>query len=378
MKLAKSKQWYLNGSRHGVEAADPTTLPERLEIFEQTEVYLEAKSRRTKTISAHRLALRQFREFAAQEKRSYVDEIDKAMLRRWFEELIDGGNTPFTAANKILKVNSFYRTVMGLDPGKDITTKKDFKRELAVSRVPETYTRQDLDSLFSAMDPEKHSLFPVLAEGSILKPVLTWVIERGKAGHVNAQLSYITGGMDWDATYNVIEPPEGKTLALVLCVSLVGLARSVTGRVPHVDRTKINFVAEDSSGTIWATVPGSQSSLYRWHGGKWVSAAGPMHGSIARGVWKGPRGGVVTAWYSYVGRATVFTSQLGSTREALGRIATPMMTPAVNGGYQFRFLLSPSVITTSSGEILIAGGSPDIYQAEPHGVIRRIYAIQPG
>lgn len=144
VKLAKSKQWYLNSSRHGVEAADPTTVPERMEIFEQTELYLEAKSGCAKTISAHRLALREFREFAAQKKRAHVDEIDKAMLRRWFEELVDGGNTPFTAANKILKVNSFYRTVMGLDPGKGIITKKGFKRELAVSRVPETYTRQDL------------------------------------------------------------------------------------------------------------------------------------------------------------------------------------------------------------------------------------------
>ncbi len=63
-------------------------------------------------------------------------------------------------------------------------------------------------------------LFPALAAGSILKPILSWVIQSQKAGHVNAELSYITSGMDWDATYNVIEPRHGKTLSLVGWVTM--------------------------------------------------------------------------------------------------------------------------------------------------------------
>ncbi len=58
-------------------------------------------------------------------------------------------------------------------------------------------------------------LFPALTEGSILKPALSWVIESEKAGHVDAELSYITGGMDWDATYNVIEPVSGDVLNIL-------------------------------------------------------------------------------------------------------------------------------------------------------------------
>ncbi|MGH9449533.1 MAG: DUF4139 domain-containing protein [Terriglobia bacterium] len=55
-------------------------------------------------------------------------------------------------------------------------------------------------------------LFPALTQGTLLKPVLSWVIESQKAGHVDAELSYITEGIDWNATYNVIEPPTGHTV----------------------------------------------------------------------------------------------------------------------------------------------------------------------
>jgi len=63
-------------------------------------------------------------------------------------------------------------------------------------------------------------LFPALTEGSILKPVLSWVIESPKAGHVDAEFSYITSGLGWDATYNVIDPPQGKTLNLIGWVTM--------------------------------------------------------------------------------------------------------------------------------------------------------------
>ena len=175
VKLAVSKQWYLNSSSHGVKAQDPTTQEPRPEIFASTELYLAAKSGCRKTLSAHRLALKEFREFCAVEGVAHVDEISRALMHKFYEELLDGGNTPFTAANKLLKVNSFYRAVMGLDPGKGIITKRDFKRALAVSRVPETYTRQELDALFNVMDPEDHLIFSVLSEAALRKKELMFM-----------------------------------------------------------------------------------------------------------------------------------------------------------------------------------------------------------
>jgi len=36
-----------------------------------------------------------------------------------------------------MKVNSFHRSVFHLEPGKGVITKKDYKRELTSSKVPE-------------------------------------------------------------------------------------------------------------------------------------------------------------------------------------------------------------------------------------------------
>ncbi|MGH9406678.1 MAG: DUF4139 domain-containing protein [Terriglobia bacterium] len=63
-------------------------------------------------------------------------------------------------------------------------------------------------------------LFPALTQGSILKPVLSWSIASAGAAHVDAELSYITEGLDWDATYNVIEPLNSQALNLLGWVTI--------------------------------------------------------------------------------------------------------------------------------------------------------------
>jgi len=49
-------------------------------------------------------------------------------------------------------------------------------------------------------------LFPASTDGLLLKPTLRWQIESENADHFTAELAYITGGLDWDATYNVVAP----------------------------------------------------------------------------------------------------------------------------------------------------------------------------
>jgi hypothetical protein len=63
-------------------------------------------------------------------------------------------NSDFTAAWKILRVNAFYRSVLGLRDGDGVITKKDYKRELEADSdsAPEIYTRQELDMMFGVMD----------------------------------------------------------------------------------------------------------------------------------------------------------------------------------------------------------------------------------
>src|SRR5271169_4326165 len=47
-------------------------------------------------------------------------------------------------------------------------------------------------------------LFPALTGDSILKPTLSWEIQTNKPGQFDAELSYVSGGMNWHADYNLV------------------------------------------------------------------------------------------------------------------------------------------------------------------------------
>jgi hypothetical protein len=47
-------------------------------------------------------------------------------------------------------------------------------------------------------------LFPALSGDSILQPTLSWLLETNEPGKFDAELSYVSGGMDWHADYNVV------------------------------------------------------------------------------------------------------------------------------------------------------------------------------
>jgi len=63
-------------------------------------------------------------------------------------------------------------------------------------------------------------LFPALADDTVLKPTLSWELETDKAGKANAELSYVTGGMNWNASYNLVASTKGTELELVGWVTL--------------------------------------------------------------------------------------------------------------------------------------------------------------
>ncbi len=63
-------------------------------------------------------------------------------------------------------------------------------------------------------------LFPALPDDSILKPTLTWQLNADRSGALDAELSYVTGGMSWQAAYNLVAPEKGDTLDLVGWVTI--------------------------------------------------------------------------------------------------------------------------------------------------------------
>src|SRR6266568_6020607 len=56
-------------------------------------------------------------------------------------------------------------------------------------------------------------IFPALSADSILKPTLTWLLQTNTPGSFNAEISYVSGGMNWQSDYNVVvqDQPAGKT-----------------------------------------------------------------------------------------------------------------------------------------------------------------------
>jgi hypothetical protein len=63
-------------------------------------------------------------------------------------------------------------------------------------------------------------LFDALGADAILKPTLLWRLWAGHAGTHDVELSYITGGMRWEATYNLVAPEKGDRFDLVGWVTL--------------------------------------------------------------------------------------------------------------------------------------------------------------
>jgi len=51
-------------------------------------------------------------------------------------------------------------------------------------------------------------IFPATTDGLLLKPTLRWQIDAEKSAKFDAELDYITNGMSWQATYNVVVPEQ--------------------------------------------------------------------------------------------------------------------------------------------------------------------------
>ncbi len=47
-------------------------------------------------------------------------------------------------------------------------------------------------------------LFPALGNDTVLKPTLQWLLSTPNPGPLRAEFSYVTGGLTWEADYNIV------------------------------------------------------------------------------------------------------------------------------------------------------------------------------
>jgi hypothetical protein len=81
--------------------------------------------------------------------------------------------------------------------------------------------------------------FPALADDTILKPTIAWQLHADKAAKLDAELCYVTGGMGWEASYNVAAPEQGEVLDLTGWVTM----DNQSGRTFR--NTKVQLIAGD-------------------------------------------------------------------------------------------------------------------------------------
>ena len=84
-------------------------------------------------------------------------------------------------------------------------------------------------------------LFPSLKDDTILKPTLHWLIESEQKARFEAELCYITGGMSWEADYNLVYPEKGDVMDLIGWVTM----NNKSGKT--FENAKIKLMAGDVS-----------------------------------------------------------------------------------------------------------------------------------
>jgi hypothetical protein len=63
-------------------------------------------------------------------------------------------------------------------------------------------------------------IFPALQNESLLTPALNWLLQADRVAQVDAEISYITAGMSWEASYNVVAPENGDLVDVIGWITL--------------------------------------------------------------------------------------------------------------------------------------------------------------
>ena len=112
-------------------------------------------------------------------------------------------------------------------------------------------------------------LFPALADDTILKPTINWVLQTDQAGTLNAELSYVTGGMSWEADYSMLAPSQGEAIDVIGWVTM----DNQSGKT--FDNARIKLMAGDVS-KIQPEVSGMMDYAYAAR-----AAGGPMEPPVS-------------------------------------------------------------------------------------------------
>jgi hypothetical protein len=116
-------------------------------------------------------------------------------------------------------------------------------------------------------------LFPALTDDAILKPTLNWTLQSDRAGKLSAELSYVTGGMSWEADYSMLSPAEGNTVDAIAWVTMDNQTgktfenakiKLMAGDVSKIQQT-VQVVTRSGGGGIGGEAPVSEKAFEEYH-----------------------------------------------------------------------------------------------------------------
>src|SRR5213596_1936783 len=107
-------------------------------------------------------------------------------------------------------------------------------------------------------------LFPSLGDETILKPTLQWLLSSDQAGPIRTEFSYVTGGLTWEADYNIVAPDKGDAVDLVGWVTMDNQSgkafenariKLMAGDVSKIQQAEVAGYARNEELAISAAMP---------------------------------------------------------------------------------------------------------------------------
>lgn len=185
---------YLTAFAHGLTPAQTFKQPPHQVLFSNTlDTWLE-EYRLSHRPESHSLMKTTLNEFRAWLHRDYIPKITRVDLLRYRQWCIETQkNKPRTAANKMLRVNQFIRSVLGLPDGKGPVTVRDAK---FTELEPTVYSDDELTEFFRHCDSWRTAIFKTYLMAGLRKAELEnlqWTDVDLKAGTIS-----VSSKPDWE------------------------------------------------------------------------------------------------------------------------------------------------------------------------------------
>jgi hypothetical protein len=139
--------------------------------------------------------------------------------------------------------------------------------QAAMQRYGQEYQQQQMGMIYNNGTPAQpiievngklqfglpgQPIFPSLGDDTILKPALEWKLQSSGTAKLDAELAYITGGMSWQADYNVVAAADSDLIDLYGWVTMDNQSgKSFRNATIKLMAGDVNKIQPNEQGMAW-------------------------------------------------------------------------------------------------------------------------------